>query len=217
MTITTEHLRATYARLNDLMFAGQLPQVELRISSARTFLGNCRCTTSRLPDGRIVRTGIIMQISRSFDLSEAEIDSVVAHEMLHVFIMANNLPDTGPHGEIFRALMHNMNREYGLNITVRGNVPPERKTPADEKPRIVARLKMADGSTSLKVLPRVAATIRKFRHDVLRTGQVKKCELFVSVNPLFGRFPSSGSLRVYPIDAAMLETALDGATALTQL
>lgn len=217
MIITPQYLEEAYQRFNNLIFAGRLPRVELRVSSTGTCLGNCKSTLHFRPDGTQEHRDIVLQVSSRFDLQPVELDSVIVHEMIHLFIMVHNLPDTGQHGEIFRAMMNAINARYGLCMSVKAKITPENKTAPKAKVRVVARLILTDGSTALKVLPKVAATIRKFRHGVLASGKVRRVDLFFSDNVLFGRYPSSGALRIYPIDSHLLDKALEGATPLTQL
>lgn len=217
MIITEQYLTETFARLNKQLFAGRLPQVTLRITTAKTFLGNCRSNVTHDSAGQRHHTEFILQVSRNFDLTPLELDSVIAHEMIHLFIMLHELPDTGPHGEIFRAMMNGFNRRYGLRIEVRSDVPPEKKLEPKPRYRVVARIKLADGKTGIKVLPRVAQTIRAYKAGVMRSNQVKSIEFFMSCNPLFARYPSSGALRVYHIDPAILNQALADAEPLRQL
>ncbi len=217
MIITEQYLTETFARLNKQLFAGRLPLVSLRITTAKTFLGNCRSTVTHTSDGQQRHNEFILQVSRNFDLAPLEIDNVVAHEMIHLFIMLHELPDTGPHGEIFRAMMNGFNRRYGLHIEIRSDVPPEKKLEPKPRYRVVARIKLADGKTGIKVLPRVARTIRAYKAGLMHSSQIKSIEFFLSCNPLFARYPSSGALRVYHIDPAILNQALVDAEALRQL
>ncbi len=217
MIITEQYLTETFARLNKQLFAGRLPLVSLRITTAKTFLGNCRSTVTHTSDGQQRHNEFILQVSRNFDLTPLEIDNVVAHEMIHLFIMLHELPDTGPHGEIFRAMMNGFNRRYGLHIEIRSDVPPEKKLEPKPRYRVVARIKLADGKTGIKVLPRVARTIRAYKAGLMHSSQIKSIEFFLSCNPLFARYPSSGALRVYHIDPAILNQALADAEALRQL
>lgn len=217
MVISEQYLTESFARLNKQLFAGRLPQVTLRITTAKTFLGNCRSNVTHNSAGQPHHSEFILQVSRNFDLTPLELDSVIAHEMIHLFIMLHELPDTGPHGEIFRAMMNGFNRRYGLCIKVRSDVPPEKKIEPSPRYRVVARVKLANGKTGIKVLPRVAQTIRTYKAGLMRSSQIKSIEFFLSCNPFFARYPSSGALRVYHIDPDILNQALADAEPLRQL
>lgn len=208
MNITQEYLEEAFGRYNTLIFAGRLPQPELRTVTAKTFMGNCRSRIERRADGRVEHHDFVLQVSRSFELTPAEVDDVIVHEMIHLFIMVHSLPDTSPHGEIFRAMMHNINRAYGLSMSVSERVAPDKRKPEPKKWRVVARVSLADGKAAFKVLPRVRETIMKYRNGVMRSGQVAGVKLYMTTNELFGRYPSSGALKVYPMDAKILDEAL---------
>lgn len=217
MIITEQYLTEAYARLNKQLFAGRLPVIPLKIVTARTFLGNVRSKLTRTPDGQQRHSDFVLQISRNFDLTELQLDSVIAHEMIHLFIMIHGLTDSGSHGEIFRAMMNSINREHRLNIEIKSG---ESATPRTDEPvrfRVVARMKLTNGQTALKVLPRVVPTIRKYVNSVKLSSQIKSIELFLSPNPFFARYPSSGAMKIYCIDAKILDSALSDAQPITQL
>lgn len=213
MIVTEKYLTEAYARLNTQLFAGLLPQVPLRIVAAKSFLGNVRSSITRTADGRIRYHDFVLQISRNFDLTPLQLDSVIAHEMIHLFIQLHSLPDSGTHGEIFLAMMHAFNREHGLQIDVKSTGAPIAQS-APKPMLVVARMKLTNGQTAIKVLPRVADTIRKYCNAVRRSGQVKTIELYLSDNPLFSRYPKSGALKLYYIDPAILDAALSGSAPL---
>ena len=43
---------------------------------------------------------------------------MLLHEMIHYYIAYNNIQDTAPHGDVFKAMMNRLNREYGWNMKV---------------------------------------------------------------------------------------------------
>lgn len=60
-------------------------------------------------------------IYRNFpDMSVKYIDSLIVHEMIHQYIIQNDLPDTNTHGPLFKTFMNNINNAfpYELNIEI---------------------------------------------------------------------------------------------------
>ena len=64
-------------------------------------------------------TIVIYQQTSGLDLHE--IDNVLVHEMIHQYIIQNNLRDSSSHGHLFRGFMDRINRIFTgeLHITVR--------------------------------------------------------------------------------------------------
>lgn len=60
-------------------------------------------------------------IYRNFtDMSVEYIDSLIVHEMIHQYIIQNDLPDTNTHGPLFKTFMNNINNAFPdeLNIEI---------------------------------------------------------------------------------------------------
>jgi len=57
-------------------------------------------------------------ISTKVDLPEAEVEDTIIHEMIHYWILSNQMQDTGPHGDIFKAKMKEINMKYNRNLSI---------------------------------------------------------------------------------------------------
>lgn len=59
------------------------------------------------------------------DLEEKFIDSVLVHEMIHQYIIQNNIPDSSTHGKIFKSFMEAINRTFPglLEISLKSHNP----------------------------------------------------------------------------------------------
>lgn len=62
----------------------------------------------------------------------------------------------------------------------------------------------------MKVLPRVHETVAAYYNAFRGSASVKLIELFMSDNPYFGRYPSSGALKSYVCERSEVEEALRG-------
>lgn len=58
-------------------------------------------------------------IYRKFeDSTEKEIDDILVHEMIHLYICQNNIKDTSSHGKIFKAYMSKINHMFQGDLTI---------------------------------------------------------------------------------------------------
>ena len=110
MRATLEFVQDRFDEFNRLCFEGKLPQVPMRISNARTYLGVCRYRKRRRLFGGYEMYGFSISISARFDLPEAEIEDTIIHEMIHYYIWQNGIKDTSAHGQEFRRIMEEKNR-----------------------------------------------------------------------------------------------------------
>lgn len=121
MTPTVELLRAWFADFNVRYFGGALPMPLLKVSNARTTLGQF----SR----RKVRGGLLglrsadeccISVSRYYDIAERELQNILLHEMIHFSISRGKVRDTSPHGVLFHREMDRLNAQ-GWHISVSTN------------------------------------------------------------------------------------------------
>ena len=58
---------------------------------------------------------------------------MIVHEMIHCYIAQKNIKDNRDHGKVFKQMMNDYNRHYGLNITVK--IDNKQLPFTDQKPR----------------------------------------------------------------------------------
>lgn len=116
MIPTIPYLQERFKYFNTLCFGGALPEVPIRLSNARSFLGKVEYKIRR---GLLQKhTNILIRISIRYDRPEKEVEDVLIHEMIHLYIIVRKLKDTSAHGRQFRAIMNELNRKYGRNIRI---------------------------------------------------------------------------------------------------
>lgn len=218
MKATVEFVEEKIVEFNELIFAGRLPKVPVRITASASALGSCVHKSMPRPDGTSRHFGFELRVSARVDLSERELEDVIIHEMIHYFILYNGLRDTSPHGVIFKSLMQTINASYHRNITISHSYTPEQKEQVcgDRRSmRVIAAIWFRSGKAGVKVLPRVERTILDYCRAVKRLPDVERVDLYMSDNPYFGRYPRSGALRIYQISPEDLKTNLRGARPLS--
>ncbi|MDE5791464.1 MAG: SprT-like domain-containing protein [Muribaculaceae bacterium] len=218
MKASIRYVEQKFDEFNRQMFGGKLPKLPVRMSDAVTFLGMCVAKVRNLPDGRRQHHDFELRVSLRHDIPERDLEDVIIHEMIHYFIMYNELNDTAPHGELFKAMMRSINRTYGRNITISRRSTPEERTRTVEGKRkwhVIASIRFRNGKHGVKVLPRVVPKIIDYYRQVMRADEIAAVELFLHDNPFFNRYPTSAALRVHEIDASLLRENLAGAHTLS--
>ena len=214
MKATIKYVEKKFDEFNRQMFGGRLPKLPVRMSDAVTFLGMCVAKVRTLPDGRKEHFDFELRVSLRHDIPERDLEDVIIHEMIHYFIMYNELVDSSPHGELFKAMMRSINRTYGRNITIsRRSTPEEHKQTVESKAQwhVIAAVRFRNGKHGVKVLPRVVPKILDYHGKVSAVAEIAGVDLFLHNNPFFNRYPTSAALKVHEIDKDLLSQNLAGA------
>lgn len=199
MTVTLPYAQEQFDRFNELIFSGKLPSIPIQLTRAGSFLGRLCYVRRRTLLGRKANTCFTMRLSTSFDLPEDEIQDVIIHEMIHLYIASNNLRDTSTHGQIFRSMMNDINSRYGRHVTIRVNVKPAvqpRKKPSGKK-HYVCVSTFTDGKQGLTVCseqmyPRIKNSLKRVYH-------LQDCQWYITSDPFFDTLPHSRKPRIYRI------------------
>lgn len=117
MKATIEFLENRFNCFNREIFKDGLPIPIMHISSARTFMGQFKVERSGRRFGKRNET-YHLTLSDRYDMEERILEDVVIHEMIHFLIHYKGIRDTSSHGPNFRALMTEINKRFGRNITV---------------------------------------------------------------------------------------------------
>lgn len=214
MKATRKFIEERFARFNREIFGARLPEIPVRMSDAATFLGMCVAKVRPLQGGRKEHYDFELRISTRHDIPERELEDVVIHEMIHYFIMYNELADTSPHGEIFKGMMKAINKGHGRNITVSRRMTAEEKAEVSGIRRawhVIAAVRFRNGGTGVKVLPRVQPKILDYYRHVAAAPEVREISLYLHDAPFFNRYPVSAAYRVHEIEETLLMENLKGA------
>ena len=216
MIASLEFIKKKFDEYNRLIFAGRLPEIPIRLVDAKSFLGQCVSKVHNLPDGRREHYDFFLKFSTRHDLPQQVVEDTIIHEMIHYFIMLHNLPDTSPHGQIFKSMMTAINRAYGRHLSVSHRAGNAESHGADVssqtgKWHIIAYVTYRDGRTGIKVLPRVATRVIEYHKTVTRSPEIRSIALYLHNSAYFDRFPTSAALRVHILPRTEIESNLAGA------
>ena len=118
MRPTLLYIEQRYDYFNRLCFDGQLPKVGLRLSNARSFVGQLRYKRKRTLLSWQKIEDLTISISVRYDLTEEEVEDTLLHEMIHLYILLSGQRDTSTHGVLFRSKMREFNEKFGRHISV---------------------------------------------------------------------------------------------------
>ena len=204
MTPTLPFLNERFSHFNAVIFNSQLPPVPIELSRATSFQGACTYRRKRGLLGRMQKYDFRIRISTAMEMSEAELEDVLIHEMIHYYIGVKGIKDSSTHGNVFRSMADDINRRYGRHITVSHRLSREElvKMKGDKpRDRVVALVTMADGRRGIKVLPMRDDRVAFYCHNVSRSDKVRDIRLFKTNHPFFNRYPCSSALNVSFTDA----------------
>jgi hypothetical protein len=112
------NLQYEYAKLNDMLFNGELPKVPMMWDKTKTAHGRLKKWTRR-DTGKVVK--MEMMVSRFYDVPYKVFRNTLAHEMIHVFQAINDIEEgDGNHGQVFHREMNRINgMGLGFNVSVK--------------------------------------------------------------------------------------------------
>lgn len=198
MRPTINYVKQKFDEYNKLCFEGKLKPLPFKLSRARRFLGAVTYRRKRNPDGTSHYFDFVFKISTLIDMPESEVEDTILHEMIHYYILSNQMQDTSPHGVIFTKMMNDINARFNRNINVKYKSTEEdfdRDTEIREHYICVMRLR--DNRNVILI----SAKTRLFQlwDQVSRAPDVAEWKWYGSLDPFFNRFPRALTIKFYPI------------------
>lgn len=210
MIASIDYVKQKFAEYNELCFGGKLNPLPFRLSRARTFLGQLRFKRRLCGKGTWHYSDFVFVISTKYDYPEAEIEDTILHEMIHYYILSNQIQDTAPHGKVFRQMMNDINKRFHRNISItHKRTKEEHDNDTEVRQHLICVIRLKSGKTGITI----AAKTRLFHlwDRLPLVPEVEECRWYVSKDPYFNRFPRSISLKVYHVSPQELEQHLAGA------
>lgn len=101
-----------FKTLNQLLFNNKLPIPKFNITNDTKNLGFFSYTNV---NNTVTQPHI--SISAAYDYNDNDLDSVLAHEMIHYYLALKGIDMQGTHGTDWQYLANQFNTQYGLNIS----------------------------------------------------------------------------------------------------
>lgn len=208
MFATLEYVEAKFHEFNRLMFGGVLKPLPIRLSSTRTTLGQLRYYKKRSVFGGNECYDFSLHITRKVQMDQDLLDDTIIHEMIHYYILSNQLTDTSSHGKIFRKMMEDINARFGRNVSIsHKRTEEDYNRDIDIRKHLVCVSNFHDGRVGISVV----AESRIFRlwDEIPQFGGIKECKWYFTTNPYFNRFRRCITAKIYLVtDTEELEDNL---------
>lgn len=218
MRPSPEFIVEHYKAFNQQIFAGQLPMPHLRLTDAKTYIGNMRCRKKRTFTGLTMNYDFVMSFSITHDMPQAEWEDTIIHEMIHYYIYFNNLHDDAPHGTLFRKWMDTINERLGRHIAISHRADREESLQARKekmariREHFVCISRLDDGKLGCTVCPRTR--LFEFRRSFEQFFRIKSMRWFATLDPFFNRYPHVTTPKIYAITQKDIDEHLADATEL---
>ena len=125
MRATIDYIKRKFDEYNELCFEGKLKPLPFKLSNAKSYLGAVFFQREKNADDTWHYYGFVFKISTVMDLPEDVVEDTILHEMIHYYIMSNQMQDTGPHGKLFITKMKEINVKFNRNLSVTHNTTKE--------------------------------------------------------------------------------------------
>lgn len=199
MIATVEYVERKFREFNEMCFDGALPMLPIKTSNARTFLGIVECNRVPNDDGTWRFCNFRMRISTLVDRPEAVVDDTILHEMIHYYILYNQLQDTAPHGELFLEKMHEINRKFDRNLSVSYSAPKgEADKDTEVREHLVCVMMLHSGQCCVTVAGR--SRLFNLWDEVAARPEVAEWKWYRTTNPYFNRYQRSIVLKSYRVE-----------------
>lgn len=210
MRATLEYIKQKFDEYNHQMFEGKLKPLPFKLSNAKSFLGAMFFQRKRNADGTWHYDGFVLKISTVLDLPEEVVEDTIIHEMIHYYIMSNQMQDTAPHGKLFTAKMQEINRKFNRNLSVAHRTTKEEQE-SDKRVRqhIVCVSRLKTGKCGVTVATK--SRLLELWHAMPRFPQIAELKWMVTTDPYFNRFRKATKPGIYIVPSEELEPHLKDA------
>ena len=209
MRPTLDYLVERFDYFNQLCFDGELQRPPIKLNTRYATMGQTCGECCVYDDGTILWKNLRIEISVRRDLPEYEYIDTLVHEMIHYYVMTNNLQDDSPHGTLFRQKMEEITMNYGIRITIAFDPSDEEMVNTRTRNRYVVTAESNDGHMLVAVVAR--NKVFQFWDYIPKMDGVSNVHWYVSDRQIFEKFPVAVSPRLFNIDADKLHHYLTGA------
>ncbi|MBO4550403.1 MAG: SprT-like domain-containing protein, partial [Bacteroidaceae bacterium] len=212
---TLDYITERFDFFNRLCFDGKLQRPPITLNTRYSQMGATKCKVVLDKDGKPYNTDFSMEISIRRDLPEEEFTDTLLHEMIHYYIIYNNLQDDSVHGTLFRQKMDEITTKYGIRITISFDPSDEEMVNTRTRNRYVCTAESDDGKMLFAVVAR--NKVPQLWDAIPKMQGVTNVRWYVSDRQIFEKFPVIVSPRLFHIDADKLHHYLTGAEELHEL
>lgn len=209
MRPTLQYIKEKFEYFNNLCFDGKLKMPPMRLTLRYATMG---CTKYKLlidKEGHPIYTDLSIEISIRRDLPEEEYIDTIVHEMIHYYILCNNLRDTSPHGILFKKKMNEIILKHGIRITIAFEPSDEYMVKSISHTRYICIIDFKDESTGLAVVAK--NKVFQYWDAILKLEKVRSVNWYVSNRSIFEKYHTYVTLGYNIEDADKIQHYLTGA------
>jgi predicted SprT family Zn-dependent metalloprotease len=216
MRPTISYIQQKFEEFNQLCFEGKLLPLPFKLSRARTYLGQIAYKRRRkfsllgFRSGGVEYYDFVFRISTLLDLPQEEVDDTILHEMIHYYILSNQLKDTSTHGKLFRSIMNDINTKFGRHITIsHRRTKEEYEQDTCKRQHLICVMEMEGGKRGICIAAKTR--LLSIWDTTKLVPAIRQAQWYLSHNFYFNRYPRCLSLKVYPITEDVLQQQLQDA------
>ena len=210
MIPTLDYIKSKFDEFNALCFEGKLQPLPFKLSNARTFLGQVTFFQEKNPDDTWHYYGFTFRINTKIDLPEDVIEDTILHEMIHYWILSNQMQDTSAHGDLFMDKMHEINKKFNRNLTVaHKTTKKEQDSDKEIRQHLICYTRLRNGSCGVTIATRTS--LFRLWDEMSRISDIAEQKWLISTDPFFNRIPRAVTPKVYIVPSSELEEHLQGA------
>ncbi len=117
------NLQKMFDMINTKAFGNQLDKIKLKWFNSKKTGGVFQMTTKG--NGKILISTDAIKISKTFNFKPDKVMSILAHEMIHYWLVVNGVmktSDGGVHGKEFQDKKREVSKRLGIDITDKDNI-----------------------------------------------------------------------------------------------
>ena len=159
MRPTLDYIIEKFDYYNQLCFDGKLKRPPILLNTRYSAMGQTGGVGEIDENGKIHWSELRIEISVRRDLPEYEYIDTLVHEMIHYYIMSNDMEDDSPHGRLFRQKMEEITNKHGIRITIQYD-PSEDDQDCHQEQGIVIFVsqKLLTAIPTLRLLPETSCS-----------------------------------------------------------
>lgn len=214
MRANKKFVQDCFDRFNALIFNDELTPLPIVISSSANTLGAITYKRHREFFKGERYSDFKLRISCRFDFPLHVIEDIILHELIHYHILSNQLKDTSPHGVMFTAMMNDINRRFGRNITKSHRIS-ETESSSDLRRRLSPVCVAMTNCGEVLVMTPPLSKVQEF-WNLYPSKSIVRHQWVITDDPFFNRFPKSRSMKFYRLSADELSSHLSDARLLVK-
>ena len=145
-------IQARYDEFNQKYFGNELPKIPVSFAKLKNVGGHVSFQTHQFPGTRkdqsvIVHSSIRLKLSDAYKKTSENLDGILLHEMVHVYMLSVLENWKEHHGPVFMKKLREVSKQAGFPIPLKDSVDAFEPNIDKPKPYVVILFKSSSGYT----------------------------------------------------------------------